>query len=251
MPCFPPRGPAGNRSPASRVLSRHCDFLPPLPPRFVAFAWRYHGCTDGSFLPGPRAVGRPGVVCPVSPAGNCRGSDRISQVPGEPRLSVCTWSSTPAGLLAPDQLQSSSVAPAMETTKAPTMKKTLSRLNDMASGLAVYASSSRLPIHDARLASGRWSSATGRAFHPQGSAERFQSCFLHLILLSQAFLAQFQNVSMLGHGYEYVGRAGLHLIAWRCRLQGVVRQQLTSRGSRGHATACTDAIAASGGYSKT
>ena len=29
---------------------------------------------------------------------------------------------------------------------------------------------------DARLASGRWSGATGRAFHPQDSYERFQSC---------------------------------------------------------------------------
>jgi len=35
--------------------------------------------------------------------GNCRGNDKISQVPGEPRLSVCTCSNpTPAGLLAPD-----------------------------------------------------------------------------------------------------------------------------------------------------
>ena len=35
--------------------------------------------------------------------GCCRGSNRISQVPGEPQLSVCTCSNpTPAGLLAPD-----------------------------------------------------------------------------------------------------------------------------------------------------
>jgi len=35
--------------------------------------------------------------------GCCRGNDRISQVPGEPRLSVCTCSNpTPAGLLTPD-----------------------------------------------------------------------------------------------------------------------------------------------------
>jgi hypothetical protein len=45
------------------------------------------------------------------------------------------------------------------------------------------------PPH-AKLASGRWSGATGRAFHPQGSNERFQICFLHLFLPSQAFLAQ-------------------------------------------------------------
>lgn len=41
-----------------------------------------------------------------------------------------------------------------------------------------------------RLASSCWSSSTGRDSHPQGSDERFQSCQLHLILLSQACLAQ-------------------------------------------------------------
>jgi hypothetical protein len=51
----------------------------------------------------PSAPPRPGVGHPVSPAGNLRGDDRISQVPGEPQLSVCTCSHpTPAGLLAPD-----------------------------------------------------------------------------------------------------------------------------------------------------
>jgi hypothetical protein len=34
----------------------------------------------------------------------------------------------------------------------------------MAFGLAVYASQGGLPHHHARLASGRWSGATGRAF---------------------------------------------------------------------------------------
>ena len=46
----------------------------------------------------------------------------------------------------------------------------------MAFGLAVYASQDGLPRHHARLASGRWSGATGRASHPQDSDERFQSC---------------------------------------------------------------------------
>ncbi len=35
---------------------------------------------------------RPGVGHPLSPAGNLRGDDRISQVPGESPLSVCTCS---------------------------------------------------------------------------------------------------------------------------------------------------------------
>ena len=56
----------------------------------------------------------------------------------------------------------------------------------MAFGLAVYASRCGLPQPHARLASGRWSSATGRAFHPQDSIERFQSASYISILLSQA-----------------------------------------------------------------
>ena len=59
-------------------------------------------------------------------------------------------------------IQCRSVAPGIRTAKAPA--KGLSTLNSMAFGLAVYASPRRLPCHDARLASGRWSGATGRAF---------------------------------------------------------------------------------------
>ncbi len=66
----------------------------------------------------------------------------------------------------------------------------LSTLNSMAFELAVYASPGSLPHHDARLASSCWSGSTGRDLHPQGSAEKFQSCNLHLIPLSQACLAQ-------------------------------------------------------------
>ena len=56
------------------------------------------------FAPGrTSAPPRPGVGDPVAPAGMCRGNDRLSQVLGEPRLSVCACSPpTPAGPLAPD-----------------------------------------------------------------------------------------------------------------------------------------------------
>ncbi len=64
----------------------------------------------------------------------------------------------------------------MTNAKAPTIS--LSKLNSMAFGLAVYASRCGLPQPHARLASGRWSGVTGRAFHPLGSNERFQSGFL-------------------------------------------------------------------------
>ena len=42
-------------SPASTVLSRRCDFLPPFPPRFVAFAWWYLGWHSFFSLLGGRA----------------------------------------------------------------------------------------------------------------------------------------------------------------------------------------------------
>ncbi len=60
----------------------------------------------------------------------------------------------------------------------------------MAFGLAVYASWSELPQYHAKLASSCWSGSTERDSHPQGSDERFQSCKLHLIPPSQAYLAQ-------------------------------------------------------------
>jgi hypothetical protein len=85
-------------------------------------------------------------------------------------------------------LRCSSVAPGPPDAEAPTIG--LSTPNSTAFGLAVYASQSGLLRPHARLASGCWSGSTGWAFHPQDSDERFPICFLHFILLSQAFLAQ-------------------------------------------------------------
>src|SRR6516162_10935750 len=70
-------------------------------------------------------------------------------------------------------LQCRGVALGNRTAKAPA--RGLSALHSMASGLAVYASPDRLPDRDAKLASSRWSDATGRALHPQGPNRRFQS----------------------------------------------------------------------------
>ena len=108
--------------------------------------------------------------------GCCRGNDRISQVPGEPRISVCTCSVDSGRTACTRPLRCCSVALGISKAKAPT--KGLSKLNSMAFRLAVYASQDGSPRHHARLASGRWSGVTGRAFHPQDSDERFQSCLL-------------------------------------------------------------------------
>jgi hypothetical protein len=62
---------SGDCSPASTVLSRHCDFLPSLLPRFVSFVWQYHGTTH-LFAPAVAACCnvRPGVGHSVSPSGH-------------------------------------------------------------------------------------------------------------------------------------------------------------------------------------
>ena len=54
---------ADSRSPASTVLSRRYDSRPPFPPRFVAFAWRYHPCTLASFPAAWRATPRARGFC--------------------------------------------------------------------------------------------------------------------------------------------------------------------------------------------
>jgi hypothetical protein len=70
-------------------------------------------------------------------------------------------------------LRCSGAAPGDRKARAPT--KGLSALNSMGFGLAVYASQCGLPTPHATLASSRWSDTTGRAFHPKGSDDRFQS----------------------------------------------------------------------------
>src|ERR1017187_7898656 len=77
------------RSRASTVLSRRYDVLPPVSPHFVAFAWRYHALR--LVLRSHRSRrngGGPGVLWVRRPqtAEGDGGDDRISQVPGKPRL---------------------------------------------------------------------------------------------------------------------------------------------------------------------
>ena len=196
-------GSSGASSPASTVLSKRYDsgqatafgLSPPslvgglscFPPRFVSFAWRYLSRSLVLFASRQTSAPLgPGVGHPVTPAGISprKRQDLPSswRTPSVRSHMIQSDSGRTAGTR-PSRCRS--VAPGMKTAKAPT--KGLSKLNSMAFGLAVYASQCGLPTPHARLASGRWSGATGRAFHPQDSDERFQSC-LHPIPLSQALL---------------------------------------------------------------
>ena len=130
-----------------------------------------------SLLGGRVPPPRPGVDYPVTPAGILPRRRQDLSSSWRTQMSVCTCSSTPAGLRAPDHLGAAAWPPHRQRRRLP-QAIVLSKLNSMAFGLAVYASQCRLPRPHARLASSRWSDATGRAFDPQGSDERFQSCFL-------------------------------------------------------------------------
>ena len=98
---FPPLGPPGEFPSFDGTIKRY-DFLTPIPPHFVSFAWRYLGCTRDYAPRRTSAPPRPGVGNPVLQPGIAEETGRSSQVLGKP-LFVCTCSNpTPAGLFAPD-----------------------------------------------------------------------------------------------------------------------------------------------------
>ena len=120
---------------------------------------------------------RPGVGDPVSPAGNSpRRRQDLPSSWGTPIVRLHMFSRRRQDCLHQTITVQQRGPWYVEKQRLPRLG--LSTLNSMAFGLAVYASQCGLPRHHARLASSCWSGSTGRAFHPQGSAERFQSCFI-------------------------------------------------------------------------
>ena len=166
-PPFPPQGLSRVRdSPASTVLWRRYDFLSSIPPHFVAFAWRYHGgvliCSIRRGTPRVDGQGfQSGCPCPL----HCVEKTGSPTFLENPNCALALLYD-PGRTDDTRPLRRIGMAPALSTAKAPT--NGLSRLNHTASALAVYASQCRLPIHHARLASGRWPGATGRAWIPAG-----------------------------------------------------------------------------------
>ena len=113
-------------------------------------------------------------------------------------------------------LQCRGVALGDRTAKAPA--RGLSTLHSMASGLAVYASPDRLPGLDAKLASSRWSDATGRALHPQGPNRRFQSACIISSSFSKLAWRNRLNRSAQATANERT---------WRCIDRGLLLQPIS------------------------
>src|SRR5262249_5280627 len=100
---LPSTGSSGASSPASAVLSRRYDSLPPVPPHFVAFVWRYPRVHSFSSLPGGRVHRRGLELLTRSPgrelAEETTGSRKFL---GNPDCPFAHVQSTPVGLRAPD-----------------------------------------------------------------------------------------------------------------------------------------------------
>jgi hypothetical protein len=137
---FPPLGPP-RRVPQLRRYYGAVRLPVPLSPRFVAFAWRYPAVCLGLRSLRSRTPNRgPGDRIPAPISGQCR-REAIRASQGS-RTTHCPF----ALFFDPGRTEHArpsrrvGMAPAMSTTKAPTIIQ-LSRLNRTAFGLAVYASS--------------------------------------------------------------------------------------------------------------
>ena len=101
-----------------------------------------------------------------------RGDDRISQVPGEPRLPVCRVQSTPAGPRAPDRYGAAAWPLVCVKQRLPrkVFRRSIARRSGSLSTLRRLGYPIRRKTRFQPLVRRYWA-----GFNPQGSYERFQS----------------------------------------------------------------------------
>ena len=137
----------------------------------------------------PDAGRGPGALSLAAPRQWLRTGDaRISQVPGEPCCAYALFSD-PGRTAVTRPLQCSGMAPAMATAKAPTIRHFRGSIARLGHSLSTLRRASHLAATQDSF-SGAGQALPDGIGYPQGSDERFPSCFLHLFPLSQAFLTQ-------------------------------------------------------------
>ena len=193
---FPPLAPTGRSSPASSVLSKRYDFLMPISPHFVSFAWRYLGCT--------RYVRSLVDEC-ATKAWSCSSGISCRMLPRKQQDLPSSWGTsvvrlpcsnpTPAGLLVSDPYDKATWPLVCKKQRLPrqAFRSSIAWLSDSLSTLrsADYSNPTQdsLPVAGQALLDGIHT----RKVPMKG----FKVVKLHLILLSQACLAQSHHLRSL------------------------------------------------------
>ena len=153
---------------------RHVDSSPPIPPRFVAFARRYHPSTCGSLRRTPGATSTAsGVVsrCP-RPGGLYDGDDEASRVPGKPTRTHATRSD-PGAVAASTASETRRDDLPSNARRRPSHSMHLGA-QSRSHGLPVNASRPGSPQAHASLGSGWRPTVAGWDWFPTGCRTRFQ-----------------------------------------------------------------------------
>ena len=170
---LPPRGLVGS-IPRFGGTMRHSDASPSIPPRFVAFARRYHPSTCGFAPSDARCCGHGlGLGEPVpAPRRSLRWRRRGLPGPGKPIRTHATRSD-------PGEVAASTASEMRRDSLRPTHdvgphKQCISGLNHAAYGLPVNASRPGSPQAHASLGSGWRPTLAGWDWIPTGFRTRFQ-----------------------------------------------------------------------------
>ena len=182
---FPPLGPP-RRVPQLRRYYGAVRLPVPLSPRLVAFAWRYPASRLSIRSQRPRTPDRgPGVHAPVPTPGKMRReASRASQVPGQPAVPM-PCSSTPAGPNTPGHCGMSAWPPLCPQQRLPQNSPFGAPSHGLGTRcLRLVRRGYPPPTQNSLPAAGQ--ALPDGIGYPQGPDERFQTCVLRIIPLSQA-----------------------------------------------------------------